>query len=133
MMSLFLPAESSDRLECGGRCGIPDCTSVFATSKALAQHVKLAKLPQCRYVSVHLCVYVCVGGEGRAKRVRRGGEERGGKGKREEGGVLHLCVCVEGERAQGKGLIVLVPEIMCIRLKKMHICTGRGLGTSIFP
>lgn len=105
MMSLFLPAESSERLECGGRCGIPDCTSVFATSKALAQHVKLAKLPQCRYVSVHLCVYVCVGGEGRAKRVRRGGKERGGKS------TASVC-CVEGERDQGKGLIVLAPEII---------------------
>ena len=91
MMSLFLPAESSDRLECGGRCGIPDCTSVFATSKALAQHVKLAKLPQCRYVSVHLCVHVCVGGEGRAKRVRREGEERGGKS------TASVCVLRERE------------------------------------
>lgn len=114
MMSLFLPAESSDRLECGGRCGIPDCTSVFATSKALAQHVKLAKLPQCRYVSVHLCVYVCVGGEGRAKRVRRGGEERREKREgKERGGksTASVCVCVLRERDQGKGLIVLVPEI----------------------
>lgn len=95
MMSLFLPAESSDRLECGGRCGIPDCTSVFATSKALAQHVKLAKLPQCRYVSVHLCVYVCVGGEGRAKRVRRGGKEkREEERKRERREEYCICVCV---------------------------------------
>ena len=87
MMSLFLPAESSDRLECGGRCGIPDCTSVFATSKALAQHVKLAKLPQCRYVSVHLCVCICMCWRGRESKEGKEGrkrEERRGKEKREE-------------------------------------------------
>lgn len=104
-MSLFLPAESSDRLECGGRCGISDCTSVFATSKALAQHVKLAKLPQCRYVSVQY-MYICVYWRGRESKKSKEGRERE---RREE---YCICVCVEGERDQGKGLIVLAPEII---------------------
>ena len=98
MMSLFLPAESSDRLECGGRCGIPDCTSVFATSKALAQHVKLAKLPQCRYVSVHLYVCICMCWRGRESKEGKEGRRRERREGKERGGKSTVSVCVLRER-----------------------------------
>lgn len=41
-------------VQCGGRCGDVTCAAHFPSSEALQQHIKVSRLPSCRYVSVVL-------------------------------------------------------------------------------